>query len=264
MYSNRVSSPTCSPSWANQVLTELVSAVSRVIGPKLWLKSFCSGWPWTSSVPGASIVVSGVIVPLSSPAAAVTTLKVEPGGYWPWVARSSSGDFDFVVVQLREFVGDPVGVVRRVGGQHPHPAAARLDRDHGAEAGRFEVVERHPLRLRVDVGDDVVALLLLAPQLVEDRAELGARCRPARRCGTSRTRCRPGARSCSRSGARRATPPGSGARSAGRRRGPWRPSGRSRCRRRRGSARARSAAARAAAACWPPSPSAPRASNTDQ
>jgi len=28
-----------------------------------------------------------VIVPLSKPAAAVTTLKVEPGGYWPWVAR---------------------------------------------------------------------------------------------------------------------------------------------------------------------------------
>ena len=42
-------------------------------------------------MPGASIGVSGVIVPLSRPAAAVTTLKVEPGGYWPWVARSKSG-----------------------------------------------------------------------------------------------------------------------------------------------------------------------------
>ena len=92
MYSNSVSWPTCSPSWANQVLTEFVSAVSRVIEPQSWLKSLASGWPWTSSEPGALIVVSGVIAPLSSPAAAVTTLKVEPGGYWPWVARLNSGE----------------------------------------------------------------------------------------------------------------------------------------------------------------------------
>jgi hypothetical protein len=37
------------------------------------------------------IGVSGVIVPLSRPAAAVTTLKVEPGGYWPCVTRLSRG-----------------------------------------------------------------------------------------------------------------------------------------------------------------------------
>ena len=92
MYSNIVSAPTCSPSWANQVLTELVSAVSSAIGPKLLVEVVGQRLPWTSIVPGASIVVSGVIVPLSSPAAAVTTLKVEPGGYWPWVARSSSGE----------------------------------------------------------------------------------------------------------------------------------------------------------------------------
>ena len=80
MYSNRVSSPTRSPTWANQVLTELVSASSRVRPEYEVPKSFSSGWPWTSSEPGASIGVSGVIVPLSSAAAAVTTLKVEPGG----------------------------------------------------------------------------------------------------------------------------------------------------------------------------------------
>ncbi len=80
MYWKRVSLPSCWPSWPNQVLTELVRAVSRPIEPKSSLKSFCSGVPSTSSVPGALIVDSGVIVPLSSPAAAVTTLKVEPGG----------------------------------------------------------------------------------------------------------------------------------------------------------------------------------------
>ena len=80
MYSNSVSLPSCWPSWPNQVLTELVSAVSRAIGPKSSVKSLFSGWPSTSSEPGASIVVSGVIAPLSRPAAAVTTLKVEPGG----------------------------------------------------------------------------------------------------------------------------------------------------------------------------------------
>ncbi len=78
--SNSWSLPSFWPSWPNQVLTELVSAVSREIGPKFSVKSFCSGVPSTSSVPGATIVVSGVIAPLSSPAAAVTTLKVEPGG----------------------------------------------------------------------------------------------------------------------------------------------------------------------------------------
>ena len=80
MYSNRVSSPTWSPTWANQVLTELVRARVEGSGPKVVLKSFCSGRPSSSIEPGASIAVSGVIVPLSRPAAAVTTLKVEPGG----------------------------------------------------------------------------------------------------------------------------------------------------------------------------------------
>jgi hypothetical protein len=80
MYSKRVSSPTLAPTWANQVLTELVSAVSSAIGPQLWLKSLLSSCPSSMIVPGASIVVSGVIVPLSRAAAAVTTLKVEPGG----------------------------------------------------------------------------------------------------------------------------------------------------------------------------------------
>ena len=74
-------------------------------------------------MPGASIVVSGVIVPLSRPAAAVTTLKVEPGGYWPCVARLNSGEVGSCV-QLFEVFGDAVRVVGRVRGQHLHPAGA--------------------------------------------------------------------------------------------------------------------------------------------
>ena len=33
----------------------------------------------------------GVYFPVSIAAIAVTTLKVEPGAYWDWVTRSSSG-----------------------------------------------------------------------------------------------------------------------------------------------------------------------------
>ena len=256
MYSNRVSSPTCSPSWANQVLTELVSAVSRAIGPKLSVEVVFQR-------PGPRRRAAGRVDRRFRRDRAA----VEPGGrghHLEGRARRvlalggavEQRRFGFVFVQLREFVGDPVGVVGRVRGEHPDPAAARLDRDHGAEAGRFEVAQRDPLRRRVDVGDDVVAFLLRRAAR-RGSSRIRIRCRPARRCGTARTRCRPGARSCSRSGGRRASPPGSGARSAGRRRAPWRPSGRSRCRRRRGSGRAGSAAARAAAACWRPSPSAP-------
>ncbi len=68
------------PSWPNQVLTELVSAVSSGIGPQSMLPSLASTWPSSMIDPGALIVVSGVITPDSRPAAAVTTLKVEPGG----------------------------------------------------------------------------------------------------------------------------------------------------------------------------------------
>ena len=45
-------------------------------------------------VPLPSMIVSGVYLPLSNAAVAVTTLKVEPGAYSPWVARLSSGEPD--------------------------------------------------------------------------------------------------------------------------------------------------------------------------
>ena len=45
-----------------------------------------------STVAGELIVSSGLIAPESSAAVAVTSLKVEPGGYWPWVTRFSIGE----------------------------------------------------------------------------------------------------------------------------------------------------------------------------
>ena len=43
-------------------------------------------------LPPPLIVVVGVNLPLSSAAVAVTTLKVDPGAYRPWVTRLSSGE----------------------------------------------------------------------------------------------------------------------------------------------------------------------------
>ena len=45
MYSTIVCVPTFSPTWAKTVLTELVSASVRVIGPKLVPPEFWSGTP---------------------------------------------------------------------------------------------------------------------------------------------------------------------------------------------------------------------------
>ncbi len=55
--------------------------------------AFSSGTPLIVFGEEASIVVSGVIFPLSSAAVAVTTLNVEPGGYSSWVVRLRSGWF---------------------------------------------------------------------------------------------------------------------------------------------------------------------------
>ena len=140
------------------MLTEFVSAVSRVIEPQSWLKSLASGWPWTSSDPGALIVVSGVIVPLSRPAAAVTTLKVEPGGYWPWVARLNSGEVGSALSR-RGVRGPGSG---RTGGFEASTwtrPLGGLDRDHGAEPGLLDPASATRWRFGVEVGDDVVSFL---------------------------------------------------------------------------------------------------------
>ena len=62
------------------MLTELVSAVVSVIGPNYSLPKLDSGTPPITFGDLPFSTDSGVKRPLSSAAAAVTTLKVEPGG----------------------------------------------------------------------------------------------------------------------------------------------------------------------------------------
>ncbi len=80
MYSTSVSRPTSSPTCANTVLTEFVSASVNEIGPKLWPPEFSSGTPEIVFGEEPSMIESGRTRPVSSAAAAVTTLNVEPGG----------------------------------------------------------------------------------------------------------------------------------------------------------------------------------------
>ena len=80
MYSTSVSRPISSPTWAKTVFTELVSASVKEIAPKLWPPEFSSGTPEIVLGDEPSMIDSGLTLPLSSAAAAVTTLKVEPGG----------------------------------------------------------------------------------------------------------------------------------------------------------------------------------------
>ena len=79
----------------------------------------------------------GLTAPLSSAAAAVTTLNVEPGGYRPWVARLSSGAaYEHAAVLMRVIAREVLlDDVRVEGGARRHrqdPARLRVDRDCGA------------------------------------------------------------------------------------------------------------------------------------
>src|ERR1700722_3655739 len=87
MYLVIVARPSDSPTCAHTVLTEYVSAVVRSILPKLWLLSLDSGTPEMVTGDLPSTIEFGVYFPLSIAAVAVTTLKVEPGGYPAWVER---------------------------------------------------------------------------------------------------------------------------------------------------------------------------------
>ena len=80
MYLYSVPLPSFSPTSAQTVLTELVSAVVSVIGPKSWLPKFASGTPPMRFGDFPSTTEFGVYSPESIAAVAVTTLKVEPGG----------------------------------------------------------------------------------------------------------------------------------------------------------------------------------------
>ena len=80
MYSYIVSLPSRSPTCAQTVLTEFVSAVVSVTGPKSSLPKLESGTPPIVFGELPLSTESGVKRPLSSAAVAVTTLNVEPGG----------------------------------------------------------------------------------------------------------------------------------------------------------------------------------------
>ena len=62
------------------MFTEFVSASVNEIGPKLAPPAFSSDTPEIVLGELPSITVSGLTLPLSSAAVAVTTLNVEPGG----------------------------------------------------------------------------------------------------------------------------------------------------------------------------------------
>src|SRR3712207_5860579 len=93
MYSCIVSPPTRSPTSAQTVLTELVSAWVSGIDPKSWLPELFSGAPEIVLGDRPSTCESFVYLPLSIAATAVTTLNVDPGGYWPSVVRLSADPF---------------------------------------------------------------------------------------------------------------------------------------------------------------------------
>ena len=128
------------------------------------------------------MIVSGVTLPVSSAAVAVTTLKVEPGGYSSCVVRLSSGWFGSPL-SWREARRDLVRVVGRVGRHHAHLAGLRLDRDDRALApaerrvggllrprtSRF-VTTSVALALRLSQpGEDRLELVLLAGERVVAR-----------------------------------------------------------------------------------------------
>ena len=91
MYLNIVSLPSFSPAWAHQVLTELVRAVVIGMSPNCSPPEFESGTPSIAIGDRPLSTESGVNLPLSRAAVAVTTFIVEPGGYPACVARLKRG-----------------------------------------------------------------------------------------------------------------------------------------------------------------------------
>ena len=80
MYLYIVFLPSFSPISPNTVLTDLVKASVREIEEKSSPPKFWSGTPLMTLLFLPLICESGVYLPVSRAAAAVTTLKVEPGG----------------------------------------------------------------------------------------------------------------------------------------------------------------------------------------
>jgi hypothetical protein len=88
--------PRSRPSWANVVLQLTAIARTRLSGwpalhrppPKLPMLAVVRGSSWRC---GSGKIRSGVAMPVSRAAAAVTTLNVEPGGYHSRSARLRRG-----------------------------------------------------------------------------------------------------------------------------------------------------------------------------
>ena len=80
MYSAIVLLPSFSPTSAHTVLTEFVSASVSVMSPKSSSPKLLSGTPEIFLPFSPLTVESGVYLPVSSAAVAVTALNVEPGG----------------------------------------------------------------------------------------------------------------------------------------------------------------------------------------
>ena len=218
--------------------------------------AFSSGTPLIVFGDEASMVVSGVIFPLSSAAVAVTTLKVEPGGYSSCVARLSSGWFGGRCSAGRSATGSGSG---RTPGSTPSRAPCRWTarsprpRPCGPPGrsppprvpfrSRF-VTTSLPSRSRLSSRDRIVANSFSLPdQLLVARLARGR----AGRSSDERVADRMGEQAALRVDARVAC----GSRRA-RGRGCVASTVR---RRRRGSGRAGSSAPRSAAAGWPGCPS---------
>src|SRR5947209_7730278 len=92
MYLNIVGFPSATPICAKTVLTDCVNAFVSEMGPGLSPLKLCRGTPLMILLSLPSITESGVYRPESSAAAAVTTLKVDPGAYLACVARLRRGD----------------------------------------------------------------------------------------------------------------------------------------------------------------------------
>ena len=140
----------------------------------------------------------GVYLPLLIAAVVVTTLNVEPGGYWPWVARLS---WQAIWTHAGVGVGllslyDGLEYIARIG------ARPRIQRDDRAGAAG-EPLLGDLLGLGVERRVDVVADGLVAAERPEDGVQAGLRGRqvlvagdlqPGRVAGSRRSSSRPAGR----------------------------------------------------------------------
>ena len=150
------------------MLTDFVSASVSGMRPNCALSKLLSGAPEIVFGDLPSTWLSFVYLPLSIAATAVTTLKVEPGGYCASVVRFSAEPSDSSCVSRasRSLFGsnDGVDAMTRIA------AGLRLDRDDRAAAA-VERRQRGALAAGVERRAQLVAALLLAGELVEHRLD---------------------------------------------------------------------------------------------